>query len=54
MDQNIKTSELRFVFLHAAGSLSRQILAPILIVLGISLTIAWVGLIGYELAALVY
>ena len=54
MGQNIKTPELRFVFLHAAGSLSRQILAPVFIAIGISLTIAWVGLLGYGLAALVY
>jgi hypothetical protein len=38
---------------RAGGPVSRRMLAPIMIAFGVSLTIAWVAFLGYELVSLV-
>lgn len=39
---------------RGAYSLTRSILAAIMIALGLSLTVAWISLLVYEIALLVY
>ena len=38
---------------RGAGPVSRRMLAPIMIAFGLSLTIAWVVFLGYELVSLI-
>jgi len=58
MNQNqslrIKTFESRVAFMHAAGTLSRQIAARMMVAIGLSLTIVWIAFLGYGLVSLVY
>ncbi len=58
MDQDqslrIKTFDSPVSFMHAAGTLSRRIVAPMMVAAGLSLTIVWIAFLGYGLVSLVY
>ena len=43
----IKVFESRVSFMQAAGTLSRRIAAPMMVVVGLSLTVVWIAFLGW-------